>query len=162
MSSRVNHHTLRGVFVAAIVAVAGPAFACAAQASTLPTVSVAINPTSGTVSGPLESGAANVVTKDTGVKEATEILFFLKPGVSVAEAEKFIAEKKAHKDPNDADKLGSLSFDVEVNPGEKSEAQMELHAWPVPTSRRCWRRRIEAAQHLRGERRKGAYGVAGP
>jgi hypothetical protein len=128
MSSRVNHHTLRGVFVAAIVAVAGLAFACAAQASTLPTVSVAITPTSGTVSGPLESGAANIVTKDTGVKEATEILFLLKPGVSVAEAEKFIAEKKAHKDPNNADKLGSLSFDIEVNPGEKSEAQTELHA----------------------------------
>jgi hypothetical protein len=128
MSSHVKRHTPRGVLVAAIVAVAGLALAGAAQASTLPTVSVAINSTSGTVSGPLESGAANVVTKDTGVKEATEILFLLKPGVSVAEAEKFIAEKKAHKDPNNADKLGSLAFDIEVNPGEKSEAQTELHA----------------------------------
>jgi hypothetical protein len=128
MSSRRNHQRLGGVFFAAVVAVAGLAFACAAQASTLPTVSVAISPTSGTVSGPLESGAANIVTKDTGVKEATEILFLLKPGVTVAEAEKFISEKKAQKDPNTTDKLGSLSFDTEVNPGEKSEVQTELHA----------------------------------
>jgi hypothetical protein len=128
MSSNVKRHTPRGVLVAAIVAVAGLAFACAAQASTLPTVSVTINPTSGTVSGPLESGAANVVTKDTGVKEATEILFFLKPGVTVADAEQFISEKKAQKDPNTTGKLGSLAFDTEVNPGEKSEVQTELHA----------------------------------
>jgi hypothetical protein len=128
MSSRRNHHRLGASFFAAIVAVAGLAFACAAQASTLPTVSVAISPSSGTVSGPLESGAANVVTKDTGVKEGTEILFLLKPGVSVAEAEKFISEKKAQKDPNTTEKLGSLAFDTEVNPGEKSEVQTELHA----------------------------------
>jgi hypothetical protein len=116
------------VILAAIVAVAALASAGAAQASTLPTVSVAISPSSATVTGPLESGAANVVTKDTGVKEATEILFLLKPGVTVAEAEKFIGEKKAQKDPNNTDKLGSLAFDTEVNPAEKSEVQTELHA----------------------------------
>ena len=128
MSFRLTRHTYRGVFLAPVVAVAGLAFACTAQASTLPTVSIAISPTSATVSGPLESGAANVVTTDTGVKEATEILFFLKPGVTVAEAEKFIAEKQAHKDINSTSKLGSLAFDTEANPGEKSEVQTELHA----------------------------------
>jgi hypothetical protein len=128
MSCPVDRRSLRGVGLTAIVAVAALAFSCTAQATTLPTVSVAISPSSGTVSGPLESGAANIVSKDTGVKEATEILFLLKPGVTVAEAEKFINEKKAQKDPNTTDKLGSLTFDTEVNPGEKSEVQTELHA----------------------------------
>jgi hypothetical protein len=127
MSFRLNRHTLRGVLLAPVVAIAGLALASTAEASTLPTVSVAISPSSGAVSGALESGAANVVTTDTGVKEATEVLFFLKPGVTVAEAEKFISEKLAHKDINNTGKLGSLAFDTEVNPGEKSEVQTELH-----------------------------------
>jgi hypothetical protein len=109
-----------------VVTVAGLAFACAAQAATLPTVSVAISPSSGTVSGALESGAANVVTTDTGVKEATEILFLLKPGVTVANAEQFISEKKAHKDPNNTDKVGSIVLDTEANPGQSPEVQTEL------------------------------------
>jgi hypothetical protein len=127
MSSHQTRHRLGGAILAPVVAVAALAFACTAQASTLPTVSVAINPSSGTVSGPLESGAANVVTTDTGVKEATEVLYFLKPGVTVAEVETFINTKQAQKDINSTGKLGSLAFDTEVNPGEKSEVQTELH-----------------------------------
>ena len=53
------------------------------------------------------------------------IVVLLKPGVSVAEAEKFSAEKKA-KDPNASSKIGSIVFDTEVNPGPSSEAQTYL------------------------------------
>ncbi|MGA2321394.1 MAG: hypothetical protein ABSG95_11740 [Solirubrobacteraceae bacterium] len=134
MSSRWTSHTpLRGGVFAALLAAAGLlAFAGAliavgtAQASTLPTLRIAISPSSATVGGTLESGGVNVVTTDTGVKEATEILFLLKPGVSVAEAEAFISTKKAHKDPNNTDKLGSIVFDTEVSPGRNSEVQTDL------------------------------------
>lgn len=72
-----------------------------------------------------ESGGVNIVSSDTGVKEAAVIVFLLKPGVSVAEAEAFSKEKKAN-DPNNSSKLGSIVFDNEVNPGQNSEAQTEL------------------------------------
>lgn len=99
----------------------GPAQA----SSTLPALSIAITPSSATVSGARESGAVNVVSSDTGVKEAAVIVFLLKPGVSLAEVEKFSAEKKA-KDPNSASKYGSIVFDTEANPGQNSEAQTDL------------------------------------
>jgi hypothetical protein len=53
-------------------------------------------------------------------------VFLLKPGVTVAEAEAFIKEKKASRDPNNTDKLGSIVFDTEVNPGKGSELQTDL------------------------------------
>jgi uncharacterized cupredoxin-like copper-binding protein len=114
------------VTASALLTVGGTIATDAAQASaTLPALSIAITSTSATVSGGLESGAVNVVSSDTGVKEAAVIVFLLKPGVSLAEVEKFSAEKKA-KDPNSASKYGSIVFDTEVNPGQNSEAQTDL------------------------------------
>jgi hypothetical protein len=97
-----------------------------AQAATLPTVSIAVTHTSATVGGHLESGGVNVVTSDTGVKEGAVLLFQLKPGVTVAEAEAFSRSKKAAHDPNNSVVLGSIVFDLEVSPGQHSEAQTEL------------------------------------
>ena len=109
----------------ALVLAASLAVAVEAQASALPTLSIAITSSSATVSGPLESGAVNIVSTDAGVKEAAVIVFQLKPGVSLAEVEAFSKEKKA-KDPNNTSKLGSIVFDTEVNPGPASEAQTVL------------------------------------
>jgi len=100
--------------------------AASAQAATLPTVSIAISKSSATVSGALESGGVNVVTSSTGVKEANVIVFLLKPGVSVAEAEAFIKEKKVHHDPNNTAKLGSIVFDGEASAAHKNETQTVL------------------------------------
>ena len=111
----------------ALIAAGSLALVGAAQASTLPTVSIAVTPSSATVSGTLESGGVNIVASDTGVKEGAVIVFLLKPGVSVAEAEAFSKEKKS-KDPNSASKLGSIVFDTEVNPGQTGEGQTELQA----------------------------------
>jgi hypothetical protein len=87
--------------VSALLAVAGGLIAAgSAAATTLPTLSIAINSSSATVSGTLESGAVNVAVTDTGVKEAGVIVFLLKPGVSVAEVETFQREKKGKGDPN--------------------------------------------------------------
>jgi hypothetical protein len=123
----VNKTILRASLGAgtALVLTASLALAGGAQAATLPTLSIAITSTSATVSGSLESGGVNIVSTDTGVKEAAVIVFQLKPGVSVAEAEAFSKEKKA-KDPNNTSKLGSIVFDTEVNPGPASEAQTVL------------------------------------
>lgn len=102
------------------------AIAGSAQASTLPTVTVAVSASSVTVGGALQSGGVNVVATATGVKEASVILFLVKPGVSLAEVETFAKEKKASGDPNTASKYGSIVFDTEVNPGPASEAQTDL------------------------------------
>jgi uncharacterized cupredoxin-like copper-binding protein len=96
-----------------------------AQAAALPTLSIAVTPSSATVGGSLESGAVNIVASDTGVKEAAVIVFMLKPGVSVAEAEAFTKAGKA-KDPNATVKLGSIVFDTEANPGQNAEGQTDL------------------------------------
>jgi hypothetical protein len=108
----------------ALVAIAGGLIAAgSAQASMLPTVSIAITKSSATVGGTLESGGVNVVTTDTGVKEANVIVFLLKPDVSVAEAETCGNNKKVKNDPNNTAKLGSIVFDAEAIAGKASEVQ---------------------------------------
>jgi hypothetical protein len=97
-----------------------------AQASTPTTLSIAITPSSASVTGPLESGGVNVAVTDTGVKEGAVVVALLKPGVSVAEAEKFEKEKKAKADINNVSKIASIVFDSEANPGAKSEFQAKL------------------------------------
>ncbi len=97
----------------------------AAQAATLPTLSVTINASSIAVGGSAQSGAVNVVSSATGVKEANAILFQLKPGVSPAEVYAYLSSKAAN-DPNTASKYGSIVFDTEVAPGQKNEAQTTL------------------------------------
>ncbi len=96
-----------------------------AQAAALPNVSIAVTSSSATVTGALQAGAANVVSTTT-TKETTVILFYVKPGVSIAEVEAFAKQPKETKDPNKASKYGTIVFDVEVNPGAKTEAQTIL------------------------------------
>lgn len=116
------------VAVSALLALAGISTAAsAAQASSLPTINIAISSSKATVSGALQSGAVNVVSTDSGVKEAAVILFHLNPGVSVAEVEAFTKTKAGH-DPNGAAKYGSIVLDVEDNPGVSTEAQTVLAA----------------------------------
>jgi uncharacterized cupredoxin-like copper-binding protein len=124
----VNKTTLRATLTGAagLVAAASLVAAGSAQASTLPTLSIAITPSSATVSGPLESGGVNVAVTDTGVKEGAVIVALLKPGVSLAEAEAFQKEKKAEHDVNNVAKIGSIVADTEANPGAKSELQTKL------------------------------------
>jgi hypothetical protein len=99
----------------------------AAEAATLPTLSIAVTKTSATVTGTLESGATNVLSTGTGgVKEASLILFLLKPGQTVADAETYVREDKHKGDPNYTETLGSIVFDVEVNSGTTRETQTDL------------------------------------
>ncbi len=95
-----------------------------AATSTLPTLSIAITKSSITVAGATQSGAVNVVSTATGVKEASVILFRLKPGATFEEVEAAI--QKAHGDTNVTSKYGSIVFDGEVTPGQSNEAQTYL------------------------------------
>jgi hypothetical protein len=96
----------------------------AAATSTLPTLSLTLTKSSITVTGATQSGAVNVVSTATGVKEANVILFLLKPGATFEETE--AAVQKDHGDTNVTSKYGSLVFDAEVAPGKSSEAQTYL------------------------------------
>jgi len=105
---------------------AGLLSAASSNAAPLPTVTVAVTPSSATVGGSLESGAVNVVASDTGVKEGSVILFRLGQGVTLAEVESFAASKKSTGDPNNSSPFGSIVWDVEVNPGKATEAATVL------------------------------------
>jgi hypothetical protein len=115
-----------GASCAALLAAFCVAQGASAQAATLPTLSIAISSSGATLQGTPESGGVNVVTTDTGVKEASVLLFQLKPGVTLAEVEAFIAAKKAHNDPNATVALGSIVLDTEANPGATGETQTTL------------------------------------
>ena len=95
-----------------------------AAASTLPTLSLTLTKSSITVGGTTQSGGVNVVTTAPGVKEASAILFLLKPGATFEEVE--AAVQKAHGEINVTSKYGSLVFDAEVSSGQSSEAQTYL------------------------------------
>jgi hypothetical protein len=112
---------LAGMLAAALLACAGAAPA----ATTLPTVTVALSPTSITVGGTLQSGGANVVSTATGIKEGGVILALLKPGVSPAELYAYL--EKTHKnDINESSRFGSIVFGIEVEAGHPSEVQTNL------------------------------------
>jgi hypothetical protein len=120
------------MLAAAIAAVGLSALACgilttgAAQAATLPTVTATVSATSITVSGPLQSGAVNIVSTATGGKEPSVVLFLVKPGVSLAEVYAFLDSNKFASDPNAGAKYGSLVFDAEPGKGKPTEAQTVL------------------------------------
>ncbi len=125
MAIRINGRLLLGS--AAVALLASAVCALGASAATLPTMSIAVTPTSATVTGaPTSAGAVNVVVTDKGIKEGLAILFRLNPGKTVAEAEKFTAEKKGKGDPNNTVELGSIVFDSEAETGVAKEAQTVL------------------------------------
>ena len=121
----MNKTMLRATLVAGMLILASSLASAAAQASTLPTLTLALTKSSITVGGAKQSGAVNVVTTATGTKEASAILLQLKPGATVAEVEAFLSSTKA-QDPNNASKYGSIVFDAEAAPGKASEAQTVL------------------------------------
>ena len=124
MSSRSIRGPLRGVLITALLASVGLVSASSAQASALPTLTLTVTKSSITVGGATQSGGVNVVSTATGVKEASVILFLLKPGATFDEVE--AAAQKAHGETNVTSKYGSLVFDAEVSPGHSSEAQTYL------------------------------------
>ena len=70
MSPSSLRKPLRGALLACAATATCLAAPTGAQATPLPTVSVAVTSNSATVTGPLESGAANLVITTSGVKKA--------------------------------------------------------------------------------------------
>src|SRR5664280_967313 len=124
---KVNKTTLRATLAAgaALVVATSLVAAGSAQASTLPTLTLTLSKSSIADGGSTQSGAVNVVSTASGLKEPSAILFLLKPGVSVAEVESAM-KSGVGKDPNNTSKYGSIVFDTEVPPGKSSEAQTNL------------------------------------
>jgi len=123
--------TLRSLILASACAAfgLGAVGAAAAQAaSPLPTVSVAVSPSSVTVSGPLQAGAVNVASTAASGKEPNVVLFQLKPGASLSEFYAVLDSNKLGSDPNAAGKYGTIVFDAEAGKGKASEAQTVLQA----------------------------------
>jgi hypothetical protein len=115
---------LAGACMALVLGVFGAGAAQAA--STLPTVTATVSPTSITVSGALQAGAVNVAGSATSGKEPAVLLFALKPGVSVTEFYAYIDSGTLIKDPNSSAKYGSIVFDNEAGRGKPIEAQTIL------------------------------------
>ena len=126
MQHRFSSRPLRGAFLASILAAISLGAAGSAQASTLPTLSLNVSSSSITASGSMQSGGVNIVSTASGKKEATAVLFLLKPGATVAEVEAFMKSKKGSKDPNATSQFGSIVFDAEAIPGHPSEVQTNL------------------------------------
>jgi hypothetical protein len=124
MPHRRDVSVLRGALLASLLSAVSLLPAATAQASSLPTMTLTITKTSITVGGATQSGAVNVVSTATGVKEASAILFLLKPGASFEVVEAAI--KKAHGDTNVTSDYGAIVFDAEVPPSGTSEAQTYL------------------------------------
>jgi len=117
---------LLAVTANALLAAGGLIAVSSAQAA-LPTLTLVVTKSSITVGGSTQSGAVNVLTTASGVKEAGVILFLLKPGATFTEVENAKkAAGSAGKDPNFTSKYGSIVFDVEAAPGHNSEAQTYL------------------------------------
>jgi hypothetical protein len=127
MKHCLHHRLFKAAFFAIPLAAVSLASAGVAQASTLPTLSLTVSPSSVAVSGAMQSGGTNVVTTAGGKKEATAVLFLLKPGSSVAEVEAYMkSKKKNNKDPNATSQFGSIVFDAGAVPGHPSEVQTTL------------------------------------
>jgi hypothetical protein len=125
--SSTRPRLLRGALIASLLATAALLPATAAEATTLPTISVALSPSSITVGGTLQSGAVNVVSTATAGKESSTSLVLLKPGVSVAEVDALLNANEVGKEPNLASKYLSIVFDGTITPaGKSTEAQTVL------------------------------------
>jgi len=125
--SHIWPRLLQGVAVAFLLVFAGLVSAVAAQAAALPLVSVALSPSSITVSGALQSGAVNIVSTAAGGKEPSPALLLLKPGVSVAEVDALLDRNQVGNEPNLASRYVSIVFDgATLAPGKSNEAQTSL------------------------------------
>jgi hypothetical protein len=98
----------------------------AAQAASLPTLSVSLSPTSITVGGAEQSGAVNVVSTATAGREPSPGLLLLKPGVTPNEIYALLAAGKVGAEPNLIAKYASIVFDGNTTAGKSSEAQTVL------------------------------------
>jgi hypothetical protein len=101
---------LAAVLVAAAITTAVAFGATGTKTGGLPTIDVAMDGSSISVSGNLEYGAVNVHSTSTGKVDGQPLFFRLNPGVTVDQLTAFLSSKKA-ADPNNAEPYGSIVLD---------------------------------------------------
>jgi hypothetical protein len=106
---------LTGAAAAAIVAPASGA----AKAGALPTITLSMTGKSISVGGTPVSGAVNITSTTTGVRDAEPTLFYVKPGATFQQA--FAAAAAHQGDPNYLDPYGSIVFDSDAPKGTSIE-----------------------------------------
>lgn len=123
----VSHAATAAVVGAGLFGVAGGLTAAASSAaSSLPTLTLALNGKTVVVGGSTVSGAVNVQTTVTHESLGGSLLFRLANGVSPSEFPQAIQAMQAHHgDPNYLDPYGSIVFDG-VAPKGTSSAQTVL------------------------------------
>jgi hypothetical protein len=104
-----------GMVVAAVAAASG---ATATAAGTLPTLNLAMNGKSITVTSSVPAGAVNVVSNVTGEPAGSPTLVHLNPGVTFQQA--FGAVQSHHGDPNALIGLATIVFNPQANQGTSS------------------------------------------
>lgn len=110
---------------ATLAAAASPTLAAnSSQASGLSQLTIAMNGSSISVSGALQSGAVDVVSTTTGEPQGQPLLVRLNPGVTPEQAYAF-GGSPAARDLNNVSHIGSIVFDAEADPGV-SHAQTSL------------------------------------
>lgn len=110
--------------LSALVAASICAIAAASAQAALPNLTISATSTAITVTGTPTAGGVNIISNSTGVKEASIVLFKLKPGASSAEV--LAAVKNPKLDPNSVSKWGGISFDQEAPSGKGLETQTTL------------------------------------
>jgi hypothetical protein len=117
----VRRNQRRALLAATLAATLGLAASASAQGSALPSLKLTLAHGSIAVAGAEQSGAVEITTTTaSSAKEASAVLILLKPGVTPAEAEAFLATNKAVRDPNTVVRFGSIVFDVEAAAGTGS------------------------------------------
>lgn len=112
------------VAVALVSAIAASVVASSAPgSSSLPIITIAMDQTSITVGGALESGAVDIRSTTTIESEGAPALFRLDTGVSVADALAVLAA--GNGDPNIVSQVGAIVFDASVPQGT-SDVQTTL------------------------------------
>ena len=113
--------------VALVSAIGATIFTGAAwSAPSLPTITIAMDPTSITVGGTLESGAVDILSTVTGKSVGVPTLIRLNPGMTAAQALDIMAAHLATWNANDVSLVGAAVFDVWVAGGMTSDVQTVL------------------------------------
>lgn len=122
-------HALTRLLAAALVggAFIAPAVTRASSRhANLPTVNIALNGKSMTVSGTLQSGAVDIRTTTTGEGFGGPLLIWLRPGVTVQQVFTFLRNSRA-QGPDSAAQFGAIVMDAGT-PRGVSEVQTVLRA----------------------------------
>ncbi len=124
-TSLTGKAALASISIATGLALALPMVSASAAPAkgSLPVINVAMNGKTITVTGALQSGAVEVVSKVT--KEAMGIPVFARLDTGVTYAQFFAAFQSIGADPNNIDGLGTIVFSPQANKGT-STAQVSL------------------------------------